>query len=112
MTTQIEILSPDDVISSHNAWLMPNKTYTTDEFCEKARQQLNLYGSNCDRDWVIRQDACRVLQVGGNQGWRSGKMIVRINMVVEFEPEEEVHETKELRSEASTEVSPLDLLRE
>jgi hypothetical protein len=108
MDNQIEILSPDDVISSENAWLMAHNTYTTNEFSEATRNRLTVGRETCDEEWAIHQDNCRVLRVGDSQGWRSGKMTVRIKVMVEFEPEGQIEEAV---SELPIDASPLDLLR-
>jgi hypothetical protein len=108
MNNQIEILSPGDVISSENTWFMQHNTYTADEFSEAAREYLDLNGEQCDDEWAVHEDQCRVLRAGDAQGWRSGKMTVRIKVMVEFEPEEQVEETV---PELPVDTSPLDLLR-
>jgi KGK domain len=109
MENQIEILSDNDVISSYSSWMMNSKTYVVEELVEGIRDRLTINGSECDQDWIVREDECKVLRVGDSQGWRAGKLKVRIKVVLEFEPED-LPETG-LDQLPSGSESPLDRLR-
>jgi hypothetical protein len=104
-----EFLNNDDVISSTDPWIMSNNTYLTEELLECSRQHLRINYNNCNKDWIVQQMDCRVLRASDAQGWRSGTMTVRVEVVIEFEPdelEEKDEETTEL------EASPLAALRD
>jgi hypothetical protein len=109
LENQIEILGDDDVVSSQSYWITNCTTYTVAEFIEVARDKLKIMGEKCDETWLVREDECRVLRVGGAQGWRQGQLKIRIKVVLEFEPED-LPKTllDQLPSESG---SPLDRLR-
>ncbi|MFB8794866.1 MAG: KGK domain-containing protein [Microcoleus sp.] len=66
-----------------------------------------LYGK-----WFSQGIDCEILRVGA-QGWKKGKIKLKLNVTIEFCPDEpEVEETSENNeSETSTPESPLDDLR-
>ena len=106
-----EILDADDVISCKDSWVMSNNTYLTEELLERSLHLIDFDGNSCDEDWIVQQMDCRVLRAGDSKGWRSGTMTVRIEVVVEFEPdvpECQAEESFTLESEGS----PLAALRD
>ncbi|MEG4029631.1 MULTISPECIES: KGK domain-containing protein [unclassified Microcoleus] len=83
------------------------------------QQKLYIYvGSNTDQqpnayeNWFGEGIDCEILRVGA-QGWKKGKMKIKLNVTIEFCPDEsEVEQTPEKNeSETSKPESPLDDLR-
>jgi len=84
-----------------------------------SQQKLYIYvGSNTDQqpnayeNWFGEGIDCEILRVGA-QGWKKGKMKLKLNVTIEFCPDEpDVEETPENNeSETSKPESPLDDLR-
>ena len=106
-----EILDADDVISCKDSWVMSNNTYLTEELLKRSLHLIDFDGNSCDEDWIVQQMDCRVLRAGDPKGWQLGTMTVRIEVVVEFEPdvsEDEAEESFTLESDES----PLAALRD
>jgi KGK domain len=109
MENQVEILGDNDVVSTQSYWITNATTYMVEEFIEAVRDNLTIRGETCDETWLAREGECRVLRVGGTQGWRQGQLRVRIKVILEFEPEDLPEpESDQVSSEAE---SPLDRLR-
>jgi hypothetical protein len=109
MDKQIELLGSDDVISSDSTWILDTNTYITSDLLEATRELLDINSDRCDKDWLIHEDECKVLRVGESQGWRKGKLKIRIKVLLEFEPEG--LQEADLDEAASLSESPLDRLR-
>jgi hypothetical protein len=89
MSSSIEILGDQDVISGDAAAFLDSKTYVVSEWLEAAREKLDLNGECCDEKWLVREAECKILRVGESQGWRQGKLKIRLKVILEFEPEAE-----------------------
>ncbi|MEG4573806.1 KGK domain-containing protein [Microcoleus sp. N3A4] len=77
-----------------------------------SQQQLHIHVRNAYQKWFGEGIDCEILKVGA-QGWKKGKMKLKLNVTIEFCPDEpEVEETPENNeSETSQPESPLDDLR-
>jgi hypothetical protein len=109
MNNQIEFLGDNDVISSDSTWILDANTYITSDLLEATRELLDINSNRCDKDWLIHENECKVLRVGESQGWRKGKLNIRIKVLLEFEPE--VLQEGSLDESVSLSESPLDRLR-
>jgi hypothetical protein len=109
MSSSIEILDDQDVISGDAAAFLDSNTYIVSEWLEAARERLNLNGECCDEEWLVRETECKVLRVGESQGWRQGQLKIRLKVMLEFEPE--VISATEAEPIPSGAESPLDRLR-
>jgi hypothetical protein len=109
MNSQIELLGSDDVISSDSNWVLDTNTYITSDLLEATRELLDINSDRCEKDWLIREDECKVLRVGELQGWRKGKLKIRVKVLLEFEPE--ALQEADLDEATSLSESPLDRLR-
>ena len=109
--SNVEILDADDVISCENSWVMSNNTYLTEELLKRSLHLIDFDGDSCDEDWSVQQMDCRVLRASDSKGWRSGTMTVRIEVVVEFEPDASEGQAEE-SSTLESSGSPLAALRD
>jgi hypothetical protein len=107
----MDFLSDGDVISTDSSWILKSSTYIVSELLEAAREKLRLCGDTCDEEWLVREDECKVLRVGDAQGWRKGKLKVRLKIMLEFEPEIEEEVTIQPPETSNILESPLDSLR-
>jgi KGK domain len=109
MDRQVELLGNDDVISGDSTWVLEDNTYIASDLLETTREVLDINSDRCDKDWLIHESECKVLRVGESQGWRKGKLKVRVKILLEFEPE--VLQEADLDENISLSESPLDRLR-
>ncbi len=107
----MDFLNDGDVISTDSPWSGGSRTYIISDLLEAARENLRLSGDSCDEEWLVREDECKVLRVGDAQGWRKGKLKVRLKIILEFEPEIEEEVTIQPIETSNTSESPLDSLR-
>ncbi|MEB3294154.1 MAG: KGK domain-containing protein [Synechococcales bacterium] len=105
---RFEPLQPSDVISSTEEWFMPHTTYTLEEFCQEGRERINFDGDYPEEDWVIQEMDCRVLQAD-KPGWRSGKMRVRVQVVVDFAPDQDKEDSE--KPDLTVSSTSLDTIR-
>jgi KGK domain len=107
----MDFLSDGDVISTDSPWISKSRTSIVSELLEAARENLRLCGDSCDEEWLVREDECKVLQVGDAQGWRKGQLKVRLKIMLEFEPEIEKEVVIQPPETSNISESPLDSLR-